>query len=206
MCCIIYTGGKVMDCEKIGQFIVKERKNKNLSQNQLADMLFVSYKTVSKWENGRGLPDTSVLPKLCEILDVSINELLSGERLTQQQYNAQAEYNMSQLLEHSHLDYSTKTRKTVYYVTTAIQAILATLAITFMMLFLSMNGPNYAPTLAIIFTIALVVTYIVQLVLVSVMYRNTSQKLRIDRLFLYISINLLPLAVIVYAILISFGM
>lgn len=195
-----------MDCEKIGQFIVKERKNKNLSQNQLADMLFVSYKTVSKWENGRGLPDTSVLPKLCEILDVSINELLSGERLTQQQYNAQAEYNMSQLLEHSHLDYSTKTRKTVYYVTTAIQAILATLAITFMMLFLSMNRPNYAPTLAIIFTIALVVTYIVQLVLVSVMYRNTSQKLRIDRLFLYISINLLPLAVIVYAILISFGM
>ena len=195
-----------MDCEKIGQFIVKERKNKNLSQNQLADMLFVSYKTVSKWENGRGLPDTSVLPKLCEILDVSINELLSGERLTQQQYNAQAEYNMSQLLEHSHLDYSTKTRKTVYYVTTAIQAILATLAITFMMLFLSMNGPNYAPTLAIILTIALVVTYIVQLVLVSVMYRNTSQKLRIDRLFLYISINLLPLAVIVYAILISFGM
>ena len=65
---------------------------------------------------------------------------------------------------------------------------------------------NYAPTLAIIFTIALVVTYIVQLVLVSVMYRNTSQKLRIDRLFLYISINLLPLAVILYAIIISFGM
>ncbi len=69
-----------MDYNKIGDFIMNERKAKKLTQSKLAEQLFVSEKTVSKWENGKGVPDTNVLPKLCEILDVSLNELLSGER------------------------------------------------------------------------------------------------------------------------------
>ncbi|MBQ7579564.1 MAG: helix-turn-helix transcriptional regulator [Clostridia bacterium] len=72
-----------MDYNKIGFFIATERKAKKLTQAKLAEKLFVSEKTVSKWENGNGLPDTSVLPKLCEILEVSINELLNGERIIQ---------------------------------------------------------------------------------------------------------------------------
>lgn len=70
-----------MDYNKIGEFIESERKAKNLTQAKLAEKVFVSEKTVSKWENGKGVPDTNSLPKLCEIFGVSLNELLSGERL-----------------------------------------------------------------------------------------------------------------------------
>ena len=70
-----------MDYIKIGNFIMQERKAKKLTQAKLAEKVFVSEKTVSKWENGKGLPDTNSLPKLCEILGVSLNELLSGEKI-----------------------------------------------------------------------------------------------------------------------------
>ena len=70
-----------MDYIKIGNFIMIERKAKKLTQAKLAEKVFVSEKTVSKWENGKGLPDTNSLPKLCEILGVSLNELLSGEKI-----------------------------------------------------------------------------------------------------------------------------
>ena len=69
-----------MNYKKIGTFIMNERKAKKLTQAKLAEKLFVSEKTISKWENGKGLPDTSSLPKLCEILGVSLNELLNGEK------------------------------------------------------------------------------------------------------------------------------
>ena len=69
-----------MDYNKIGNFIATERKAKKLTQAKLAEKIFVSEKTVSKWENGNGLPETNVLPKLCEILGVILNELLRGER------------------------------------------------------------------------------------------------------------------------------
>ena len=69
-----------MDYNRIGNFIATERKAKKLTQAKLAEKIFVSEKTVSKWENGNGLPDTNTLPKLCEVLEVSLNELLSGER------------------------------------------------------------------------------------------------------------------------------
>lgn len=71
-----------MNYNKIGEFIAKERKAKKLTQLKLAEKLFVSEKTVSKWENGKGLPDTNLLQKLCEIFGVSLNELLSGERIS----------------------------------------------------------------------------------------------------------------------------
>ena len=70
-----------MDYSKIGNFIAAERKAKNLTQAKLAQELFVSEKTVSKWENGKGIPETTLLPKLCKILDLSLNELLNGQRI-----------------------------------------------------------------------------------------------------------------------------
>ena len=76
----LYYIGENMDYNKIGSFIATERKNKKLTQAKLAEKIFVSEKTVSKWENGKGIPDTNVLTKLCEVLGVSINELLSGEK------------------------------------------------------------------------------------------------------------------------------
>ncbi len=73
-----------MDYNKIGNFILNERKAKKLTQAKLAEKIFVSEKTVSKWESGKGIPDTNSLPRLCEIFDVSLNELLNGERIVKE--------------------------------------------------------------------------------------------------------------------------
>ena len=70
-----------MDLEKIGKFISKCRKNKNITQQELAEKLSVSDRTIGNWENGRNMPDLSLFKPLCEILDISINELLSGEKI-----------------------------------------------------------------------------------------------------------------------------
>ena len=80
-----------MDYNKIGKFIMSERKAKKLTQAKLAEKVFVSEKTISKWENGNGIPDTNTLPKLCEVFGVSINELLSGQRIGNEEYKDQAE-------------------------------------------------------------------------------------------------------------------
>ena len=69
-----------MNQEKIGKFITTCRKEKNLTQEELAEKLNVSNKSVSRWENGKNMPDYSVLNDLCNIFDININELLSGEK------------------------------------------------------------------------------------------------------------------------------
>ena len=69
-----------MNQEKIGKFISKCRKDKNITQEELAEKLNVSNKTISRWENGVNMPDYSILKDLCNILDIDINELLSGEK------------------------------------------------------------------------------------------------------------------------------
>ena len=86
-----------MDYNKIGKFILAERKAKKLTQAKLAEKLFVSEKTISKWESGKGIPDTTVLPKLCEIFGVTINELLSGERIASEHYVGRAEEKIMEL-------------------------------------------------------------------------------------------------------------
>lgn len=87
-----------MDYKKIGLFIAIRRKAKGLTQAKLAEKLYVSEKTVSKWENGNGLPETAILTNLCEILEVGLNELLSGEKLTDDDYKTKAEDNIANLL------------------------------------------------------------------------------------------------------------
>ena len=72
--------GKVMNAEKTGQFICQLRKEKHMTQTALAEQLNLSNRTVSKWENGDGLPDISVLPKLADALGVTVDELLRGKR------------------------------------------------------------------------------------------------------------------------------
>ena len=69
-----------MNYEKIGKFLMEERKKLNLTQAKLAEKIFVSEKTISKWENGKGVPDANSLTKFCEIFGVSLKELLNGER------------------------------------------------------------------------------------------------------------------------------
>lgn len=86
-----------MDQELTGKFIAQLRKEKNLTQKELADRLGISDKTVSKWETGNGMPDVSLLQPLCEELSVNLNELLSGERLSDESYSGKAEENMMNL-------------------------------------------------------------------------------------------------------------
>ena len=68
--------------EKFGEFIARLRKEKGLTQQELADRLFLSNKAVSKWERGQSLPDIDLLTPLSDILGVSVAELLKGERLS----------------------------------------------------------------------------------------------------------------------------
>lgn len=69
-----------MDQEKIGKFILKLRKEKKMTQQDLADKLNVTDRAVSHWENGRSIPDVSLYKKICEVLDISLEELINGER------------------------------------------------------------------------------------------------------------------------------
>ena len=90
-----------MDYKKIGNFIKLERKEKNLTQAKLAEKIFVSEKTVSKWENGNGIPDTNSLTKMCEVFNVSLNELLCGERAVEEnkEQNEKLIFDMAKELE-----------------------------------------------------------------------------------------------------------
>lgn len=87
-----------MDQIKTGRFIACERKRKGYTQKQLADLLGISDKTVSKWECGNGFPEVSFLLPLCDELEVSVNELLTGERVPGHEYQKKAEENMMDLV------------------------------------------------------------------------------------------------------------
>lgn len=76
-----------MDQVKIGKFIAECRKEENLTQSQLAVKLNITDKAISKWETGRSLPDSSIMLELCSILKISVNELLSGQRLKVEEVN-----------------------------------------------------------------------------------------------------------------------
>jgi len=76
---------------KIGRFIAECRKKAGLTQKQLAEKLGITDKAVSKWERGIAMPDTSIMLELCEILCISVNELLSGEKINMENHNQKNE-------------------------------------------------------------------------------------------------------------------
>ena len=76
---------------KIGKFIAECRKKNNLTQMQLAEKLNITDRTISKWENGKGMPDSSIMLDLCNELKISVNELLCGEFIEMNNYNEVAE-------------------------------------------------------------------------------------------------------------------
>lgn len=111
-----------MDQVKIGQFIKAIRKEKNLTQREVAERLGISEKTVSKWETGNGLPEVSLMLPLCNFLEISVNELLSGERLDEKRYFEKAEQNIMSLMEEK----ATAKKKLVLTAFVAFITILAT--------------------------------------------------------------------------------
>lgn len=86
-----------MNQEKTGKFIAQCRKEQGLTQALLAERLGISDRAVSKWETGRNMPDASIMLELCEVLNININELFSGERLNMDQYKNKAEEHLLQL-------------------------------------------------------------------------------------------------------------
>lgn len=87
-----------MDQSKTGRFIAQQRRAQNLTQRQLADQLAISDKTVSKWECGKGLPEVALMLPLCEILQITVNDLLSGEKVAEGEYQKKAEENLMELM------------------------------------------------------------------------------------------------------------
>jgi len=80
-----------MNQVKIGKFIAERRKNKNLTQSNLAEKLNITDRAISKWETGKGMPDSSIMLDLCKELEISVNELLSGEMIEMKDYDKKAE-------------------------------------------------------------------------------------------------------------------
>ena len=137
-----------MDQVLTGKFIAEERKKKGYSQAELASKLGITNKTVSKWETGKGFPDVSLLLPLCDVLDISVNELLSGKRLEVANYEEHAEANMVAIIE--------KNKKI------PIQARVVTTMILLLTLLTTLTAEN---GLWLIFGVTAIITAIVNVVL-----------------------------------------
>lgn len=123
-----------MDQIKIGKFIARLRKEKNMTQLDLATKLGVTDRAVSKWENGRGLPDISLIKPLCESLDISINELLSGERISAEQTINVVDQNVLGVL--TDREREIKKRKRI----SALCTILAIITVIFSLIYIFFSG------------------------------------------------------------------
>lgn len=86
-----------MDQIKIGKFIAERRKEENLTQAQLAEKLNITDRAVSKWERGQALPDSSIMLTLCDILKITVTDLLSGEVVSMENYNKELEKNLLEI-------------------------------------------------------------------------------------------------------------
>jgi len=90
-----------MNQDKIGRFIAENRKNKKMTQSELAEKLGVTDKSIGNWENGRNMPDLSLFKPLCDELEITINEFLSGEKLNENEYQEKLEENIINTIDYS---------------------------------------------------------------------------------------------------------
>jgi len=84
-------GGEKMNQEKIGRFISELRKEKGMTQANLAVQLGITDRAISKWETGKSMPDSSIMLDLCNLLSINVNELLKGERIAMEEKNSASE-------------------------------------------------------------------------------------------------------------------
>lgn len=145
-----------MNQERIGRFIAELRKEKKLTQIDLANKLGITDRAISKWENGRGLPDLSLLTPLCETLGVSINELLSGSRLDKKDYQEKLEENIINTIDYT----DKKIKKTKKFFVIVLSVIVIMFIVLFMFYGIDINrmrnnkpvifstwGYSYAPAI-----------------------------------------------------------
>ena len=105
-----------MNQEKIGKFIATLRKEQNLTQEELAEKLGITAKAVSKWECGKGLPDASIMLELCKILKITVNDLLSGERVDKENYQKKLEKNIIDTIDYSNKIVDKKNQKIAKFI------------------------------------------------------------------------------------------
>lgn len=91
---ILHGGRTIMKQIEVGAFITQCRKEKKLTQAQLAEKLNITDRAVSKWETGKSMPDSSIMLELCEILGITVNELLMGEREKRESYKEKGDENL----------------------------------------------------------------------------------------------------------------
>lgn len=94
-------GEKNMNQEQIGKFIATCRKNKKVTQQELAEKLGVTDRAISNWENGKNMPDLSLFKPLCDELNITINDLISGEKVSGEEYQEKLEENIMHTLEYT---------------------------------------------------------------------------------------------------------
>ena len=90
-----------MNQEKVGKFIAECRKDKGMTQSELAEKLGVTDKSIGNWENGRNMPDLSLFKPLCDELGITINDLLSGEKISKDKYQEKFEENIVNTIDYS---------------------------------------------------------------------------------------------------------
>jgi transcriptional regulator with XRE-family HTH domain/predicted RNA-binding Zn-ribbon protein involved in translation (DUF1610 family) len=125
-----------MDQIRIGKFIANARKEKGMTQRELADTLLISDKTISKWECGKGLPEVSLMLPLCEALDISVNDLLSGERISDIDYKKKAEENMMNLMKEN----QENKKKEAIAIICAVITIIAVCSLVFISAYIEMHA------------------------------------------------------------------
>ena len=143
-----------MDLGKIGKFIALNRKNKGLTQEQLAERLGVTNKTISRWETGKYMPDLSLLKPLSDELEITLNELLSGEKLENEKIIENAEISLINTIDYTDKKIK-KTKKTFTIILTTIIIFIAIVVTVFIIdinrmrnnkpIFFSTWGYSYAP-------------------------------------------------------------
>ncbi|MCX4249336.1 MAG: helix-turn-helix transcriptional regulator [Bacilli bacterium] len=126
-----------MNQDKIGKFIAERRKEKNMTQEQLAEKMGVTDKTISRWENGKTMPDYSLLKDLCNELDISVNEFLSGEKIENGKYINCAEENLIILTK------QIEKRKKILKIIQRILLISVCVLFVFNIIFNSIYGDNW---------------------------------------------------------------
>ncbi len=128
-----------MNQEKIGKFIAQKRKEKNLKQEDLASLLGVSAKTISRWETGRNMPDLALLKPLSYELGITIHDLLSGEVVEQKDYPQRYEENINKVL----IKAASENKRKLGFALLIMASILIFYHLVLMIMSLTKEGINY---------------------------------------------------------------
>ena len=142
-----------MDQIKIGKFIASCRKDAGMTQAVLAEKLGISDRAISKWETGKSMPDSGIMLELCELLNINVNELLSGEKIMAESYDKRAEENLLAMRREVE-EKNRQMLRTEFWI--AFPGVIAGLVIVFVASFIEM--PTWLRIMLIVFALVIILT------------------------------------------------